>query len=138
MPPCKLVPKSVRLPADLVAFVESKKGRTFSQKLIYVLEDYRAGDDIRLEEIEQYDALLERKRAELSGYYDIIAQASRISAACARLIEAGSAMFPEKGHEHLPRDAALPLSPEESELVELYRNAGMKGREYILQYAQSF
>lgn len=39
----ELIQKSVRLPADLVDYVESCEGVTFTEKLIGILVDYRDG-----------------------------------------------------------------------------------------------
>lgn len=38
-----LIQKSVRLPADLVDYIESCSGSTFTEKLVGILEDYRDG-----------------------------------------------------------------------------------------------
>ncbi|MDE5894346.1 MAG: hypothetical protein K2H45_15640 [Acetatifactor sp.] len=38
-----LVQKSVRLPVDLVDYIESCNGSTFTEKLVGILEDYRDG-----------------------------------------------------------------------------------------------
>ncbi|MDE7254274.1 MAG: hypothetical protein K2O32_15215 [Acetatifactor sp.] len=133
----KLVSKSVRLPADLVSMVEQAEGRDFSKKLVRVLEEYRDGDETRKEIIEEYDALVESRRNQLQHYSDRIMQASRISAACAGLIEAGSAMVQEPGHEHLPRDANI-LSPKELRVLEIYRNLNEEAKFYLRLFLECF
>lgn len=133
----KLVSKSVRLPADLVAMVEQAEGRDFSKKLVRVLEEYRDGDETRKEIIEEYDALVEIKRDQLQQYADKIAQASKISAACASVIETGSAVLQEMEHEHLPRDANT-LSPKELRVLKIYRKLSEEAKIYFRLFLECF
>lgn len=133
----KLVAKSVRLPADLVAMVEQVEGRDFSKKLVRVLEEYRDGDETRKEIIEEYDALVEIKRDQLQQYADKIAQASRISAACADVVETGAALLQEPGHEHLPRDDNT-LSPKELRVLKQYRKLNEEAKIYFRLFLECF
>lgn len=41
--PDDLIKKSIRLPADLDAYVDQQKGTTWTDKLCRILEDYRSG-----------------------------------------------------------------------------------------------
>ena len=43
--PDDLVKKSIRLPADLDAYVDQQKGTTWTDKLCRILEDYRSGEE---------------------------------------------------------------------------------------------
>lgn len=133
----KLVAKSVRLPADLVSMVEQVEGRDFSKKLVHVLEEYRDGDETRKEIIEEYDALVKVKQNQLREYAKTISQASRISAACADVVETGAALLQEPGHEHLPRDANI-LSPKELRVLEIYRDLNEEARWYLRMFLESF
>ncbi len=134
-----LVSKSVRLPSDLVAFIEQSEGKDFSKKLIGILEDYISGDDSRQSDIKEYNRLVEMRSAELQRYSKNIYEASRICAECAKVVKLCSGFLEEKGHDHLPRDAnLLELSPEESNFLEFYRNLSEKSRYYLLQYVKSF
>lgn len=51
----KLIQKSVRLPEDLVEYVNAQKGRDFSKKLINLLTDIREGDAERQRQLQYYD-----------------------------------------------------------------------------------
>ena len=133
----KLVAKSVRLPADLVAMVEQVEGRDFSKKLVRVLEEYRDGDETRKEIIKEYDALVNVKQNQLREYAKTIAQASRISAACADVVETGAALLQEPGHEHLPRDANI-LSPKELRVLKQYRKLNEEAKIYFRLFLECF
>ena len=50
----EMISKTVRMPADLVKFIESKPGDNFSQQLLGILDDYRNGDQIRQKELQNY------------------------------------------------------------------------------------
>ena len=53
--PDDLVKKSIRLPADLDAYVDQQKGTTWTDKLCRILEDYRAGEEKRAERMAYYE-----------------------------------------------------------------------------------
>lgn len=48
-----LIQKSVRLPVDLVDYIESCSGSTFTEKLVGILEDYRDGLTARTLELKR-------------------------------------------------------------------------------------
>ncbi|MCM1305424.1 MAG: hypothetical protein NC306_15165 [Butyrivibrio sp.] len=73
-----LVPKSVRLPQELVEYVEGMPGKNFSQKLVGLLSDVRAGEDFRCREIEEQEQRMARNRAELEEQSSRILEASRL------------------------------------------------------------
>lgn len=56
----ELIQKSVRLPADLVDYVELCEGETFTEKLVGILLDYRDGLSVRGADLkvlrERYDS----------------------------------------------------------------------------------
>ncbi len=74
----ELVKKSVRLPADLVEYVEGQKGRDFSKKLVSILWEAREGDRERQRILDEYDALIEKRRARLEELQQEIYRASVI------------------------------------------------------------
>lgn len=53
--PDDLVKKSIRLPADLDAYVDQQKGTTWTDKLCRILEDYRYGEEKRAERMAYYE-----------------------------------------------------------------------------------
>lgn len=53
--PDDLVKKSIRLPADLDAYVDQQKGTTWTDKLCRILEDYRSGEETRAENMAYYN-----------------------------------------------------------------------------------
>lgn len=59
------VQKSVRLPYDLVEYVELQEGKNFSAKLINLLDDVCNGDVKRRQAIAEYDSLIDDRRQKL-------------------------------------------------------------------------
>lgn len=59
------IQKSVRLPVDLVEFVEKYEGRDFSKKLVNILNEFQSGEEQRQRRIEQYDLMIEERRRRL-------------------------------------------------------------------------
>lgn len=53
--PDDLIKKSIRLPADLDAYVDQQKGTTWTDKLCRILEDYRSGDETRAVYMADYE-----------------------------------------------------------------------------------
>lgn len=74
-----LISKTVRMPSDVVAFIDAQEGETFSQKLLGILEEYRFGDEYRRKQIAKYEAQLESKRNQLRVYSDAAFKASRVT-----------------------------------------------------------
>lgn len=48
------ISKSIRLPTDLVEFIEAQEGSNFSEKLVSILLEYRDGDADRQRVLESY------------------------------------------------------------------------------------
>ena len=61
------VSKSVRLPCDLVDFIESQEGSNFSEKLLGILHEYRFGDEERQRMLASY-------RNDITRYRDLYNQ----------------------------------------------------------------
>lgn len=57
--------KTVRLPAELVDYVESQEGRDFSKKLVTLLNDIREGDDNRCRVIAHYNKVVAERSQQL-------------------------------------------------------------------------
>jgi antitoxin component of MazEF toxin-antitoxin module len=60
------VSKSVRLPLELVEYVELQEGKTFSAKLISLLEDIHSGDARRRKTLTEYDRQIEERSQKLT------------------------------------------------------------------------
>ncbi len=99
-----LVSKTVRLPEDLVKYVESQYGDCFAKKLVHILEEHRAGEKRRQEILREYDRQVEEKRKLLGKYADEIRAASNICREISRTLK-DSALAAEaaKREGHFPR-----------------------------------
>lgn len=60
-----LVQKSVRLPQELVDFVQSQSGNDFSKKLVKILKDYKDGYTLRIAQVQRYDELIDNRQKQL-------------------------------------------------------------------------
>lgn len=69
-----LISKTIRFPAYMVDYIESFPGETFSAKLMYVLNDYRGGDESTRQKLDSF-------RKTLNDYSDLC---SRIREDCSR------------------------------------------------------
>lgn len=74
-----LISKTVRMPSDVVAYIEAQSGDTFSQKLLGVLEEFRFGDENRRKRIANYEEMLERQQKQLRTYSETAYNASRVT-----------------------------------------------------------
>lgn len=63
--PDDLIKKSIRLPVDLDEYVNSQKGTTWTDKLCWILEEYRSGDETRAEELAYYEKLMAANRKKI-------------------------------------------------------------------------
>lgn len=63
----ELVKKSIRLPTDLVEYVNAQPGRDFSKKLVTLLTELREGDATRQDMLQQYDQQLSDYRQRLDA-----------------------------------------------------------------------
>ena len=72
----KLVPKSVRLPQEIVDFVEQQPGADFSKKLVAILYDYWKGDEQRKLNLQRYDENIAARR---SQYCELVAQINKLT-----------------------------------------------------------
>lgn len=58
----KTVSKTIRLPLDLVEYIELQDGENFSQQLQGILNDYRRGDADRKKRLAEYRRSIDRYR----------------------------------------------------------------------------
>jgi hypothetical protein len=72
------VSKTVRLPPELVSYVDSQEGNNFSSKLISVLEEYKSGEQIRSSSISYYDRAISERRKKLNEVTDDLYKASNL------------------------------------------------------------
>lgn len=58
--------KSVRIPSDLVEYVEAQEGKDFTDKLTNLLREVKDGEEKRKDLIAGYDHRIEMKQKELN------------------------------------------------------------------------
>ena len=75
----KVIQKSVRIPSDLVEFVDSQPGADFSKKLIGILTEYKNGDLERKLMLQRYEEQIAERRKRLDTLMQKINSASMIS-----------------------------------------------------------
>ena len=63
--PDDLIKKSIRLPADLDAYVDQQKGTTWTDKLCRILKEYRSGDETRAEYMADYEKRMAANRKKI-------------------------------------------------------------------------
>ena len=90
-----LVSKTVRMPYDVVEFIEAQEGDTFSQKLLGILEEYQFGDDYRRKRIADSEELLENQRKQLRVYSETAFRASRVTQQLGAILCDIERLFPE-------------------------------------------
>lgn len=86
----ELIQKSVRLPPELVAYVEDQEGRDFSKKLVGILEECVNGEEHRQKILGDYEAsvrLMQEKLAALRRLIFDTHEASKKYAALLKQIE---------------------------------------------------
>jgi len=64
------ISKTVRLPADLVNYIDQQEGSNFSQKLVGILVDYQKGDKIRKDTLAYYNRAVSERRQSLKDVTD--------------------------------------------------------------------
>lgn len=68
----ELISKSLRLPSDVVDYVEQQPGDTFTFKLVTLLREVRDGDQQRAENLAWYESTLKEKWQKLEELNDDI------------------------------------------------------------------
>ena len=73
-----LVTKSMRLPPDIVEYVEQQPGDTFTSKLVTLLREVRDGDQKRAEYLAWYESTIEANRQKIAKQNQEIYQIQRV------------------------------------------------------------
>ena len=68
--PDDLIKKSIRLPADLDAYVDQQKGTTWTDKLCRILEDYRSGEETRAERMAYYENWIKASQKKIDEQFE--------------------------------------------------------------------
>ena len=68
----ELISKSLRLPSDVVDYVEQQPGDTFTSKLVTLLREVRDGDQQRAESLAWYESTLKERYQKLEDLNDDI------------------------------------------------------------------
>lgn len=68
----ELISKSLRLPSDVVDYVEQQPGDTFTSKLVTLLREVRDGDQQRAENLAWYESILKERYQKLEDLNDDI------------------------------------------------------------------
>lgn len=96
----ELIQKSVRLPADIVEYIEAQEGKGFTDKMTNLLYEVMNGDERRRELIEEYDRLIQERRIRLGELSNKVNGASvlvkRLEAFCTAAEAAGLLEEPKK------------------------------------------
>lgn len=87
------IQKSVRMPPELVEYIEKQRGPDFSKKLVGLLMDIRKGDHERQKMLDDYDKLLADKRDRLSDLSHKIYDASEILRQLASILSYADSMM---------------------------------------------
>lgn len=74
-----LIQKSVRLPKEVVDFIEKQPGCNFSSKLLNLVNEFISGDSKRCKSMEISRKELEKLNKELAGYYNLVRSSRNLS-----------------------------------------------------------
>ena len=73
-----LVTKSMRLPPDIVEYIEQQEGDTFTAKFIDLVYEIMNGDQQRAENLAWYESTIEANRQKISKQNQEIYQIQRV------------------------------------------------------------
>ena len=73
-----LVTKSMRLPSDIVDYVEQQPGDTFTSKLVTLLREVKDSDQQRAENLAWYESTIEANRQKIAKQNEEIYQIQRV------------------------------------------------------------
>lgn len=74
----ELISKSLRLPSDVIDYVEQQPGDTFTFKLVTLLREVKDGDQKRAEMLEYYESTIEANRQKIEKQNQEIYQIQRV------------------------------------------------------------
>lgn len=81
-----LIQKSVRLPTEVIDFIEQQPGNNFSSKLLNLINEFINGDSDRCRSMKYSRMELERMQKELNGFYALIRSSRNLSTRYEHLI----------------------------------------------------
>lgn len=99
----ELIQKSVRLPVELIVFIEAQEGRDFSKKLINLLHEVREGDAERQETLQEYEKMIRFSRRDLDELRHKIYNANEILRRLSSLLSYADGMM-EKNKPEEPEN----------------------------------
>lgn len=70
------IQKSIKIPSDIVAYIELQDGDTFTEKFVNLLYEVIDGEDKRKCMIEEYDRLIQERRIRLANLNQKVNDAS--------------------------------------------------------------
>ena len=73
-----LIGKSMRLPVDVVDYVEEQPGDTFTAKFVNLVREVRDGDQERAEHLAWYESTIEANRQKIAKQNQEIYQIQRV------------------------------------------------------------
>lgn len=74
-----LVKKSLRLPLELVDFVEAQEGKDFTGKLCGLLVEMKKGESKRMQDMAYYDRYIDTQVKRLKEYYDLVDRTTKLA-----------------------------------------------------------
>lgn len=93
------IQKSIKIPADIVAFIELQDGVTFTEKFVNLCHEFMYGVDNRKEIIAEYDRMIQERRIRLGELNQKVNGASmlvnRLQVFCSTAEAAGLLEEPE-------------------------------------------
>ncbi len=108
------VKKSIRLPAELVEYIENCDGKNFNSKLVSILNEFRDGDECRTRRIAEYDNLIQERRIRLSELNKKVNGASmlvnRLQVFCSSAEAAGLLEEPENTTSSIEEREPIPFA----------------------------
>ena len=90
-----LVQKSIRLPADIIDFIDEQKGANFSDKLIGILDNCIYGDERRKEELARDDRDIRARERRLAELGNQLYDASALLSSCVTAIKKSNKIIEE-------------------------------------------
>ncbi len=108
------IQKSLRLPVDIVNYIELQPGDSFSNKLVNLLYDIMNGDEMRQGTIEKYDEMIQERRIRLVELNKKVNGASmlvsRLQVFCSTAEAAGLLEEPENTTSSIEEREPIPFA----------------------------
>lgn len=81
-----LVQKSVRLPTEVIDYIEQQKGDTFSAKFLNLMQEVMSGNETRQQRIASEERYLAELQDKANRYSSLIRSCSRVTATYEHLV----------------------------------------------------